>query len=265
MTEATFEGEMSRVQAEAESALRVAAALVGELKRVRATAATGAVRDLRKALERCQQVAEEASSAARAISPGPVVAQARDYLSSGAYTKEVLAAAVEAGVAIYETDDGLLCYPALLRLLPADEAIDIDGKRERRLRPSVLLAALATTQRAGPRFKPEPFLEALALGYRYVIGQQGKPPGTVIRLIDLHRVLTLLPGRSRDYPKSEFARDLYLIDQSRHTHTNDGRVLSLPASTGTRQPGVLTTVSRGGERQRYWGIAFLSRPGSVLP
>jgi hypothetical protein len=28
------------------------------------------------------------------------------------------------------------------------------------------------------------------------------------------------------------------------------------ASTGTRQAGVLSTVARTGQQQRYWGIAF---------
>jgi hypothetical protein len=263
VTTDAFEGELRRIEAEAESALRAATAVVRELKKVRATAATGQVRDLRRALERSRELAAEAVSATRDLRAGPAVEDAREYLTSGAYTKELLSAAAEAGVSVYEADDGLLCYPSLVRLLPGDEGVDIDGRRERRLRPSVLIAALAATQQAGPRFKPEPFLETLAAGYRLVLGEQGKPSGTVVRLVDLHRILTLLPGRARDYPKSEFARDLYLLDSSRHTRTKDGRVMSLSASTGTRQAGVLTTVSKGGERQRYWGIAFAAQPSPV--
>jgi hypothetical protein len=257
---ANLEGDLAVIETAAESALRAATELVRELKRVRATAATGQVRDLRKAVERCRGLGASAASAAAGLRAGPTIESAREHLSSGAYAKELIAVAQEAGVAIYEADDRLLCYPSLLRLLPAEEAVEVDGKRERRLRPAVLIAALAAAQQAGPRFKPEPFLETLAAGYRLVLGEQGKPGGTVVRLVDVHRVLTLLPGQARDYPRSEFARDLYLLDQSRRTRTKDGRVLSLPASSGTRQPGVLTTVSRGGERQRYWGIAFLAQP-----
>jgi hypothetical protein len=79
----------------------------------------------------------------------------------------------------------------------------------------------------------------------------------VVRLLDVYAVLTLLPGQSRDYTKQEFARDLYLLDQSGAiTVGTPGRRLHWAASTGTRQAGVLSTVARTGQQQRYWGIAF---------
>ncbi len=70
-------------------------------------------------------------------------------------------------------------------------------------------------------------------------------PGATVKLASVYSVLTLLPGASRDYTRPEFARDLYLLDQSGVTVTKNGRVLSLPASALTRGSGVLTTVTRG--------------------
>lgn len=84
------------------------------------------------------------------------------YLSSGEFTSELLAEAEAQGVAMFAEDDRLLCYPLLLRVLPNDAAIEIDRKRERRLRPSVVVAALAAAQSRPPRSKAEPFLESLA-------------------------------------------------------------------------------------------------------
>jgi hypothetical protein len=79
----------------------------------------------------------------------------------------------------------------------------------------------------------------------------------VVRLLDVYGVLTLLPGQSRDYSKAEFARDLYLLDQSgQNVVGSSGRRLRWAASSGTRGSGVLTTVARSGQQQRYWGIAF---------
>ena len=75
----------------------------------------------------------------------------------------------------------------------------------------------------------------------------------------MYAVLTLLPGQSRDYTKQEFARDLYLLDQTGATTVGTtGRRLHWAASTGTRQTGVLSTYWREelGQQQRYWGIAF---------
>jgi hypothetical protein len=78
-----------------------------------------------------------------------------------------------------------------------------------------------------------------------------------VRLLDVYNVLTLLPGQAREYTKPEFARDLYLLDQAGLTTVSGtGRRLRWAASTGTKQAGVLTTVARSGQQQRYWGIAF---------
>ena len=66
-----------------------------------------------------------------------------------------------------------------------------------------------------------------------------------------------MPGASREYSKQEFARDLYLLDQSGIIKTNAGRVLSLPASALTRTTsGVLSTVTRAGQPKLYAGICF---------
>ncbi len=54
------------------------------------------------------------------------------------------------------------------------------------------------------------------------------------------------------------ARDLYLLDQSGETTGPGGRRLRWAAGSGTRQAGVLTTVAKSGQQQRYWGIAVES-------
>ena len=76
------------------------------------------------------------------------------YLASGDYAKELLATAAAAGVAMFEEDERLLCYPSLVRVLPGDAAVEVDRVRDRKVRPSVLIAALAAAQQRAPRFRP---------------------------------------------------------------------------------------------------------------
>ena len=85
-----------------------------------------------------------------------------------------------------------------------------------------------------------------------------KKPDAVARLADIWAVLTLRPGQGKDYTRPEFARDLYLLDQSGAAQTKSGRALRWHASSGTRTAGLLTTVARTGQQQRYWGISFTS-------
>jgi hypothetical protein len=162
---------------------------------------------------------------------------------------------------MFAEDDRFLCYPSIVRVLPGDLALEIDRKKARGIRPSVVVAQLAKAQRAGPRFKPAPFLASLVGAYDLVVAGQGKEPGAVVRLLDVYNALTLLPGQSRDYTRAEFARDLYLLDQSGETAGPGGRRLRWAASSGTRQAGVLSTVAMSGQQQRYWGIAIESESG----
>jgi hypothetical protein len=254
--EGTFEAALSATEAQAASTLQSAAALTRELKRVKASAAAGETRELRRALDAAETLAGQLADTARSLRAGYDF-DGQAYLASGAYAKELLATAAAAGVDVFEEDERLLCYPSLVRILSEQAALEIDRKRERRLRPSVVVAILAAAQRRGPRFRPEPFLDSLRTAYELVVARDGKKPDAVVRLIDIWAVLTVLPGQGREYTKQEFARDLYLLDQSGLTTTSrTGRRLRWSASTGTKGAGVLTTVTRRGQPRRYWGIAF---------
>lgn len=257
MTDQTgLEGALARAEADVEAAARSAAGVTRELRRARSGAASGQVRDLRRALDSAaERVAELQRTVARARASYDV--DEAELLASGAYAKELLTTADEAGVAMFEDDDRLLCYPSIVRLLPSDLALDIDRRRVRALRPSVVVAALERAQNAGPRFKPEPFLASVLAAYDLVLAREGKPAGAVVKLLDVYSVLTLLPGQARDYSKPEFTRDLYLLDQAGVTAAGStGRELRWAASSGTRLSGVLTTVARSGQQQLYWGISF---------
>jgi hypothetical protein len=256
MLQTTIEGALARAEADVEAAGRTANALARELKRARSAAGSGQVRELRRALAAAAELGDELRSAVAGARDSYDVDET-DLLASGAYAKELLATAAEAGVAMFEEEDRLLCYPSIVRVLAGELALEVDRRRVRGLRPSVVVAQLQRAQNAGPRFRPEPFLASLLGAYDLVVGKQGKEPGAVVRLVDVYGVLTLLPGQGREYTKPEFTRDLYLLDQSGVTEVGTaGRRLRFAASTGTRLAGVLTTVARNGQQQRYWGVAF---------
>lgn len=250
-----FESALAAAQSGTEAALKSAGGLTRELRKARAGAAGGQVRELRRALDAAATLAAELSAAVGDVRASFDIDETA-YLASGDYAKELLAAAAERGVAMFEEDERLLCYPSLVRVVPGDSLIEVNRRRERRLRPSVVVGLLAAVQQRPPRFRAEQFLESLASGYELVIGRAGKNPDAVARLTDIWSALTLLPGQAKDYTRPEFARDLYLLDQSGVQRTKAGRTLRWHASSGTRNAGVLTTVARSGQQQRYWGVSF---------
>jgi hypothetical protein len=252
----TLEETLAATERAVDSALRSAAAVTRELRKALAGARNGQIREARKALAGAHTATTGLVDETRALCEG-FDPDEQAYMASGAYVKELLAAAEARGVKIFEEEDRLLCYPSLLRVLPGDAAVEIDRLRERRIRPSVLVELLAKTQDRAPRFKVEAFLDSLRAGYELIVASEGKKRDAVIRLVDIWSVLTMLPTQRGQYSKQEFARDLYLLDQSGITRTaRSSREVRWSASTGTKGSGTLVTVARSGQRQHYWGVSF---------
>jgi len=258
VTDSGLEAALAATDEQVDAALKATAALTRELKKAKTGSARGQLRELRRALSSAAALSADTARATEGASASFVLDE-QEHLASGAYGQELLDEADAQGVAMFEADERLLCYPSLIKVLPGDAAVEIDRRREKRLRPSVLVGLLAAAQARPPRFKPEPFLESLASAYDLVRSQNQQRDGAVVRLVAVWGVLTLLPGQQRDYTRPEFARDLYLLDSTGATTTKSGRALRWHASSGTRGSGTLTTVAQTGQQQLYWGISFADR------
>ncbi len=256
----SLEGALAALESEATALLQAAASLTRVAKRAKAAAENGTVRDLPQVLAAAQQLAADVVVAADQLRHGWRF-DVEDWFFSGEYAKELLAAAAEEGVKAFESDDRILCYPVIVQVSSGDSSVVIDKKKDRRIRPSVVVATLSAAQRREPKFKHESFIESLALAYDFVIASKSMRPGAAAKLVDVYNVLTIMPGSAREYTRPEFARDIYLLDQSGHVTTKKGRKMSLPASALTRSGGVLRTVTRNGQAKDYAGISF-EEPGA---
>ena len=255
----SLEGALATLEREADAAVRAIASALKETKKIKAAAALGQMRELRAAMDSAIRLCDQAGVTVRDVRDGWSFDE-QAHFAGGGYAKEVLALAAEEGVHAFESDDRILSFPAIVQISPGDTAVVIDKRKDRRTRPSVLVRTLKALQARPPKFKVEAFLESLAVAYELVVAKAGAREASIVKLVDVYSVLTVLPGSGRDYTKQEFARDLYLLDQSGVVTTKDGRRLELPASALTRGTGVLMTVSRSGQEKIYAGIS-LSRDG----
>lgn len=255
MNDGSLENALDAVERDAEAAVRATAATHAEAKRLKAAAASGQLRALRQALDAMERLADQAAAAACELRKRWDFDE-QTYFTSGGFTKEVLAAAADHGLHAFESEERILSYPAIVSLSTSDCAVVIDKRKDRRVRPSVLVRTLKALQDRPPKFRAEAFIEALAIAYDLVAARRKVHPGGTVKLADVYNALTLLPGSARDYTRQELARDLYLLDQSGITATKDGRRLHLPASALTRGGGVLRTVTRSGQEKVYAGISF---------
>ena len=257
-----IEEAFAAAEADAEAALKAATGVLKALKRAQGAARQGQVRDWQTAVETARQGLTVLDRQVANLGESWQFDEER-YLQSGEFGRELIERATADGVRISELDNRLYCYPALIRVLPGDRAVLIDRKRERRLRPSVLVRHLRDLQRRPPRFRPADFLTALHAAYQVAVERKdGRQSGAVVPLAELYDLLTLLPGQAREYAKQEFVRDIYLLDQSGETTTKDGARLEFHSGSGARVPrGALTVVTQHGTEKTYHGISFVAGGG----
>jgi len=251
----TLEEALQQAERDADATIRALGAVLKAAKKAKSAAAAGQIRDLQQAMDAAAGLVADAAGVVDELRGGWRF-DVGEWFSSGEYTKELLASAAEAGVQAFEADERILCYPAIVQVSAADATVVVDKQKDRRIRPSVVVRHLAALQQRPPKFKAEAFIETLANAYDYVVGAKRLRPGGPATLVDVHKVLTLLPGTARDYTRQEFARDIYLLDQSGVVDTKSGRRMGLPASALTRSGAVLTTVTRTGQTKVYAGLVF---------
>lgn len=255
----SLEDALAKTESDADALLRAASTLTGALKRFRASAQTGNLRELQPAIAAAEGALASVRQQVENAKNGWDFDE-EGYFADGSFVRELLATAEVMRLRIFERDDRLYCYPVLVRLLANERAVQIDRTRERRLRPTVLVNHLKDLQRRPPRFRPEAFLEALYSAYQNLVRQRGKQltnVGTVEELLKIYDLLTLLPGQAREYSRQEFARDIYLLDRSGVTTTRQGYVVSFPASTGTRSSSrTIRAIAEDGQEKVYYGISF---------
>ena len=180
----------------------------------------------------------------------------------GEYGAELLDAAKDKGLKMYERDGNLIAYPSIVRILPGDRAVRVDRKKVSAIRPSELVDQLLKNQQKPLRVSPT-FLNALYKVYTELVSADGSGRlsgdrgGRVVPLARVYGLLTALPGTSREYDRSAFARDIYTLDANGPKQTRRGATVDFPSSTGTRRRSdVFTFIGPDGNSVEYYGIRF---------
>ncbi|MBM4255198.1 MAG: hypothetical protein FJ147_04800 [Deltaproteobacteria bacterium] len=259
--ENSLEKALNRTEADAEAACKAATAALRAMKKIRSAAQEGNLRELRRTLETAGQTISELEQQFATAKTGWNFDE-ETHMSDGSFVAEVLATAADAGVHMYERDERLYCYPSLIRVLPNDRSVVIDKTRERRIRPSVLVQHLHKLQNKPVRFKAEAFLESLYDAYTTAVKTRDKErqsSDAIVPLVEIYNLLTLLPGQAKEYARPEFARDLYLLDESGVNAARSGAAMSLhPARGNEAASKVIHLVTKDGRAKTYYGISFAS-------
>ena len=260
----SLEQAFSDTEKAAESALKMARGLGLQARALERAAKNGNIaaikREQSKLTESLNSLQQELQNAA---SSWPFTDEEVEQYLNERYTDELQSAAASVGLKMYERDGNLFSYPSIVRVLPREYAVRVDRKRNSAIRPSHLAEQLLKSQTKTSGFSPARFIESLYTVYSGILSREDsgrlmKSSGVVVPLIKIYQLMTALPGADREYNRSDFARDLYMLDAEGPRQTRRDATVSFPSSTGTRQRSgdLFTFVGPQGQSVTYYGIRF---------
>ncbi|MDE0001300.1 MAG: hypothetical protein OXQ29_01215 [Rhodospirillaceae bacterium] len=261
----SFEQAFAETEDAADAAVGAATGLGKLTRQLQKAAREGNISAIRRTQERLETELKTLGQAVdNAVRAWPLEEDDEERHFKDGYLDELRRAASERGLTVHERDGRLIVHPSIVQVLARERAVRIDRKKVSAIRPSHLAGLLHAAQSKKSRHRPERFLESLHVVYSELVREEfpGNAlrggSGPVVQLERIYKLLTSLPGSARDYTRTDFARDLYLLDTSGLTRTRKGAAVSFPASTGTRTRGarLFTFVGPKGEDVQYYGIRF---------
>ncbi len=241
----------------ADATLEAAQALVSETKKMQKAARVGHVAGMKRsqgALDAA--LAGLGQAVAEAARAWPFADDEEERHLESDYAGELRRTARERGLEIHERDGQLISHPSIVRILPGARAVRVDRKKVSTIRPSHLAGLLLENQKKRSRYDSDRFLEALYAAYSVVRGEGAsgvaRGQGPVVKLARIYDMLVLRPGSKRDYDKTDFARDLYMLQAQGSQRTRAGARVSFH---GTRSAS-FTFVGPDGQVVNYYGVRF---------
>ena len=252
-----FEAALDELDKRLERAQEAAEGLLGSLKRGRKAVAVGNVTEIIKAISGLHARLDDSEGATRDLSAAWAF-DTTTYMLDGRYLADLLQAAAEQKLEMFERDGRIYCFPLLLRIDAGQSALRVGRKVERRIRPRELVRLLAKLQRSPQRFSEQRFLDLVWRTYRRLLGRDwsGTGPGRVVALIEIHETLTLLPGS--EYSQEEYVRDLIFLDRRPDLRTRSGESFEFPHGSTTRGIRPLIGYDEHGAERTFYGIRFVA-------
>ena len=246
----------------ADATLKAAQALVSETRKMQKAARVGHVAGIKRSQSALDAaLAGLGQAVAEAAGAWPFAEDDEERHLEENYADELRRTASESGLEIHERDGQLISHPSIVRILPGARAVRVDRKKVSTIRPSHLARLLQENQKKRSAYDSDRFLESLYAAYAVVrsgteqeerTGGTARGQGPVVKLARIYDLFVVRPGSRREYDKTDFARDLYMLQEHGPRETRTGARVSFH---GTRKAS-FTFVGADGRVADYYGIRF---------
>lgn len=178
-----------------------------------------------------------------------------ESMRSGDFAREVVAAAARQDLSGVRIVHGVVfSFPVVVAPQPDKLAVRLGKKLLRVLRPSALVAELQKLRSRKPSgARLVKLLDAIERAY---LDAAGGRSNIAVKIQDIYERLTPLPDQRREYGEVDFISDLYALERENVLLTAKNRVISFPASTGTRGGNAVRLTTESGEERLYSSIRF---------
>ena len=257
-----FEHTFSETEDAAASTIKSASKLISQAKALQQAAKKGKISAIKNAQQKLKDALETLSGeVADAVQAWMFKEEEEEQYLGNQYVFELLEHAKTRNLKIYERSNQLIIPPSVVRILPDDRAVMVGKKKLYDLRPSYLADLLLQSQEKPVRYNSKAFLESLYNVYSCIASSDSNQlemrSGYVVPLEIIYKLMTSLPGSSRSYDRTDFARDLYLLDTEGPNSTRKGATVHFTTSTGARRgEGVFSFCGQDGQDVQYYGIRF---------
>ena len=254
-----FEQGFADTESAAATTAKSAAEVAKSARALERAAKTGSINAIRKAqgeLEAAVRVLTQ--EVANAVDAWPFQPDDEEAYLREHFAGELRQIAAAQNLDIHQRDEQLIAHPSIVRVLSDRRAVRIDRKQVSAIRPTYLAALLRANQQKPARFNGRNFIESLYTAYTMLVGGQSplrRPEGGLsppIPLARIYELLTVMPGASREYSRTDFARDLYRLDMEGPKATRSGAELHFHSG---RQSNI-SFVAPDGHLLTYHNVAF---------
>lgn len=250
------------MESAAEAAGSSAADMVKTARRLLKAAQDGNIAQIRRAAAQLTDTAAAVTDHVNlAVKSWPFAADTEMGYLADRFGDELRDEAQRIGLTIMPRDEALVCSPSIIRVLPGDRAVRVDGKKRTGIRPSRLATDLQANQQRQSGSNPQRFLEALFRAFRRVADRAADgglfDSGRMVSLDEIYESFTTWPTTTRQYTRTDFARDIYLLDIADEKTTKSGATVSFHHSTAARSGRkIFSFVDPAGNLIPYYGVRF---------
>ena len=225
---------------------------VGTLKAWKKACAEGHLTNLQKqadaALEQVAGLDKFAQEAA-----GAWEFDARDYLESGKWRRELQEALEKIGLRVLEDNETLVSSPVVIRAQTGSARLLLGKEAWATLRPKLTADKLKKLRDRAAASNSQEFLEGLFATAQ----RQSKDAYSFIGFADVYRQFSETPGWKKENPPAVFGQAIYALHLSDVRATRSGRAFEIhyPAAN-YKEKDVFTIIAEDGRPLRYYGILF---------